>query len=411
MEAIKIKTGFSQKKNEEQAVNEVFEKIKQEDTKLIIMFSSGNYDQIKLNDAWRKKIPQGTAFVGCPALTINVPFFRVGKLITNQGYKECVTAMSISSDKIDVVVKLMRDVRDNWQTASSQALTEGAKTLGLDLKNIDNEKCFGLFFCDTMSGREDDILENLYAKSNLLFVGGGSYGKMGLTDWILKGEGAPSGHVHTREGAFTDAAAIVLVKCDIPFKIDLVTNFYPTQAKFEVTKASEVSVGKMRMWKIEELNGKPALDEYVKALGVSKAALGSEKLPNLKFTLKHPLGFMIKDRAYLRFVGARRGGALLMPSKINEGGILYLMERIDLVESVRHSVDKIKEQLGFVSGMILFQCGLHKLDADIFKETDNLLKTVNISPLIGLCSFREYYGWLSLEQSLVILAIGDIPKK
>jgi hypothetical protein len=247
--------------------------------------------------------------------------------------------------------------------------------------------------------------------SNLLFVGGGSYSKMGLSDWILKKKGASFGHVHTREGAFTDSAALSIVKCEIPFKIDLVTNFYPTQTKFEATKVKEVFVGKMRMWKIEELNGKPALDEYVKALGVSKKALGHENLPNLKFNLKHPLGFMIKDRAYLRFIGARRGGALLMPSKITEGGTLYLMERTDLVESVRRSIDKIREDLGPVSGMILFQCGLHKLDADIFKETKSLLKTINISPLIGLSGFREYYGWLALEQSLVILAFGDTLQK
>ncbi|OGZ18993.1 MAG: hypothetical protein A2175_01550 [Candidatus Nealsonbacteria bacterium RBG_13_42_11] len=411
MQNIKIKTGFSQKENEEEATKEVFEKINQDNMKLIIMFCHGNYNQLKLNRAWRALIPPETAFIGCPSLTMNIPFFRVGDMLTNQGYKDCVSAMSIASDKIEVVVNLMRDIKNNWKKTSTQALVDGAKTLNLDLKNIDNEKCFGLFFCDTMSGCEDDILENFYASSNLLFVGGGSTGKMELSSWLFKGKGGGSGYIHTREGAFTDAAAIAIIKSGIPFKIDLITNFYPTQHKFEVTKVSETHMGKMKMWKIEELNGRPALEEYTKALGVSKWSLGIEHLPNIKYLLNHPLGFMVKERAYIRFIGARKGKSLLMPSKIEEGKTLYLMEKTDLAEVIRQSIDKLKNQLGFVSGLVLFQCGLQKLDADSLKETASLVKTFNIAPLIGLTTFREYYGWLAFEQSLVLLALGDVAKK
>ena len=45
MEEIKIKTGSSQKKNEKEAVSEVFEKINQENIKLIIMFCDGKGDK------------------------------------------------------------------------------------------------------------------------------------------------------------------------------------------------------------------------------------------------------------------------------------------------------------------------------------------------------------------------------
>ena len=412
MEEIKIKTGFSQKKNEKEAVSEVFEKINQENIKLIIIFCDGNYDQLKINEAWREKISPETALIGCPGLKISTPFFKVGKMITNQGYRYCMTAMSIASDKIDVAVRLMRDVKNNWEKASTQALMEGAKTLGLDLRDINNEKCFGLFFCDTSSGREENILENFYAMSNLLFVGGGSYGRMDLVNWVIRGEGGPMrGYVHTREGVFMDAAAIALVKSDIPFRINFVTNFFPTQTKFEVTKANEIHIGNMKMWRVDELNGRPALDEYTKALGVSKFALGFENLPNLPFFLNHPLGFMIRDKAYIRFIGVRRGKSLVMSSKVEEGKTLYLMERMDLSEVMRQTMDNLRKELGFISGIILFQCGLQKLDADKNKETEKFLKTINVAPLIGLCTFREYYGWLALEQSLVILSIGDINKK
>jgi len=102
---------------------------------------------------------------------------------------------------------------------------------------------------------------------------------------------------------------------------------------------------------------------------------------------------------------------LVMSSKVEEGKTLYLMERMDLSEVMRQTMDNLRKELGFISGIILFQCGLQKLDADKNKETEKFLKTINVAPLIGLCTFREYYGWLALEQSLVILSIGDINKK
>lgn len=407
MKEVKIKTGFSQKKNEFEAVGEVFEKIKQEKMKLVIMFADGGYNQSKINEAWRKKIPPETAFLGCPSLKITVPFYKIGENITPQGFKECLTAMSIASDKIEVVVKLIRNIKNNWEKTSSQALIEGAKALNLDLKNVDTERYFGLLFCDTMSAREDYILENFYAMSNLLFVGGGSIGKMDIASWLFKGVGGPAGCVHTKEGAFTDSAAIALVKCDVPFKIDFTTSLYPTQTKFKVTKVSEKYMGKMKMWSIDEFDGKPALEEYIKALGVSKLALGLERLPNLRFFAAHPLGLMIKDRAYIRFIGTRKGKSLLMASPVKEGQALYLMKRGDIIKTTQQTMIGLKEKLGSISGMILFQCGLRKLEADTFKVSDDLFKVMNIAPLIGLCTFREYYGWLSMEQSFSILAIGD----
>jgi hypothetical protein len=399
MKNIEIKTGFSQKKNEEEAIKEIFEKIDQEKTKLIVAFFSSSYNQRKINESWQKNFSPHIPFVGISALGSDVPFFKIKKNVISEGFKEGVAAMSISSEKIDASVKLMKNIDKDWEKESSRALNEAAQDLNLDLQQADPKKYFGILSCDTLSSKEHKILENLYALSGLTFVGGGSSGSMSLKTWLLGGNMAP-GFIHTNQGAWKNAGVLALVKCDIPFKIDLVTNFSPTNIKFTVTKSEGVLV--------HELDGKPAVEEYIKAIGVPRRKLGAKRFPNMNVFSNSLLGLMIKDKAYIRLVGTVKGNSLLMASPVKEGQTLYLMKKEDILETTREKMDNIKKELGSVSGTILFHCGMRMMEAEKINKLDELFKTMDISPLVGGCTFREYYGWLAMEYSLAILALGDL---
>lgn len=400
MKGINIKTGFSEKRNENEAVNEVFEQIKQDNLKFVIMFADGKYDQLKINQAWREKIPEEASFIGCSSLRVDLPLMRVNRNVTSQGFKKGLVAMGISSEKMDFSVKLIKNIKDNWKEESSRALENAAHDLNLDLNKADPKKYFGILLSDSLSQVENHILENLYSMSNLLFVGGGAAGKFNMVTAVKD----PSnlffrGYIHTKEGAFSDSAALALIKTEIPFRIDLTTSFFPTETKFKITKAK----GRY----IYELNGKPALDEYLRVLGISRISLGLRRLPNLRYFMKYPLGVMIKDRAYLRAIVAWKGKALVAGAAVKEGQTLCLMERGDIVDSTRKTMAFLKEKMDPISGMILFNCGYRLSEADIFKVSDDLFKAINIAPLIGLNSYGEYYGWLSMSNTLTILAFGD----
>ncbi|KPJ57572.1 hypothetical protein AMJ49_00415 [Parcubacteria bacterium DG_74_2] len=395
MKEVNIKTGFSQNRNEVKAIDEVFEQIRQENIKLVIMFADAGYNQLKINEAWREKIPQNTSFIGCSSLRLNLPFIRMTKNITHQGFKDGITAMSISSEKMNFSVKLMKNIKESWKEQSSQALIEAAKDLNLDLKNANPEKYFVLLLTDFFSAKEDYILENLYKMSGLLFVGGGAGGKFNP---MVKGNATP-GYIHTKEGAFTNSAAIALVRCDIPFKIDLVTSLVPTEIKFKITK------GEGRF--IYELDGKPAFDKYIKALGVPRIAMGIEKIPNYRLLMAYPLGLMIGDRAYVRSIATFKGKSLMMAANIKEGQVLHLMRRSNIVEVTREKVTGLKQKLGSISGLILFNCCYRLLESEMLGVSENLFKIINIAPLIGLNSYGEYYGWISMTHTLTILAIGN----
>ena len=75
------------------------------------------------------------------------------------------------------------------------------------------------------------------------------------------------------------------------------------------------------------------------------------------------------------------------------------------------TMEKLRKELGGISGMILFQCPLRYLDALTHNLTDELFKAISIAPLIGLNSGGEYYGWLTMNQTLTLLALGESSKR
>jgi len=387
-----IKVGYSQKKNPEEAVEEIFSQIKQENTKLIIFFAPAPYNQEAVNKAFRKRISIKTPFIGCSSVRVKVPFVRMIDNITPDGFKEAIVAMSIASDDIQASVRLIKDIKEDCQEKAKTALIEASKDLGIDPKNTDPQKYFGILLCDVMAEKEEEILETLYARSNFLFVGGGSCGKHSLIKGIMPG------FIHAHDGVFNNAAAIAVVKTEIPFKIDMTTSVVPTSTKIEITK--------VKNRKVYEINGRPAAKEYAKLLGVPKLFLGTKQIGNYWLFTDHPFGLMVKDRAFIRDAAWREGDALMMGCNAKKGEILYLMERKDIIVPTQKMIKRLKDELGEISGILAFQCAYRFFEAYRSNKANELFEVLNIAPIIGLNSYGEYYGWASLAQTLTILAFG-----
>ena len=387
-----IKVGYSKNNNPEIAVEEVFGKIKQENIKLIIFFVPAPYNQKKINKSFRKKIPLNVPFVGCSSLRVKVPGVRMVDNISSEGFKEGLVAMSIASDDMEASVRIMKNLKEDWKEESKRALVEASKDLNIDPKNTNPKKFFGILLCDFSSEKEENILENLYSRSNFLFIGGGSTGKHSLIKGVLPG------FIHTRDGVFNDAAVIAIVKTEIPFKIDMTTSVIPTKTKVKITKA--------KYRKVYEINGKPAAKEYARILGVPKILLGTKQLGNYWLFTDHPFGFMIEDRAFIRDVAWRNGDTLMMGCNAKNGEVLYLMERKDIVEPTRKMIERIKNELKEISGILAFQCAYRFFETYRSHREKELFEVLNIAPIAGLNSYGEYYGWASMAQTLTVLAFG-----
>lgn len=389
----KIKTSFSAKKDPVCAIEEIYEGIKQEGTKLVVIFIPAPYDQQKINEELKKKIPSDVPFIGCSSVYVKVPpLVRMFDNISSEGIKAGIVAMSIASDDVNASVRLMKNITNNWKEESEKALTETLKELNVDPKETNPKNFFGLLLPDSTKQKEEYILENLYARGNFLFIGGGSIGEYGLMKGILPG------WIHTHEGVFTDAAAIAVVKTNIPFKIDMTTSVVPTDTTVKVTKAKDRN--------IIEIDDEPAAKVYARILGVPKILLGIRQVGNYWLFTDHPFGSMVGERAFVRSVGFRHGNELSLGCNPKEGEEMHLMKRADFLEPTKKMVDRIQKELGEVSGMLMFQCSYRFFETFRFKKSKEMFDILNIAPMIGMNAYGEYYGWASMAQTLTVLAFG-----
>ena len=402
MKDINVKTGFSKKRNEFKAVEEAYSQIAQEKISLVYFCLDKGYNQKKINEAWQKKLP-------------NVPFIGIGGggwipmmgnltgLITPKGIQDKgLVAMSIASDKIQAVVKSIHNLSENCKEESERVLEETAKDFNLDLENLDPEKCFGLFFYNLFSEKGiliEEILDNFYKIApNLLFVGEGTI-KFSFKKFRLIG-----GAIHTPEGCFEKQdAAIVLIKSEIPFVLEMSSNY-------QLAGDKVFKCGKVRDFVVEELNGRPAAEAYSQALGVSVRKLGSPMMPNLAIMTKNPFGAIIRDKAFTRVVVApsKDKKGLIFYQKMTEGQEIYLLERTDILEDTRKMLGRTKDILSEISAIIYFPCLLRIKTLRDFKiPFSEMYDVLNIAPMVGMHMGGEIYGGILSSITITCLAFGS----
>jgi hypothetical protein len=395
MPSIEIKTGFSNRRGEAAAVTDVWQQISQDSPQLVVMFAPCRWDQQQLNEAWQRTLPAGTPLIGGTSMRINLPFLRMIDNVAPEGFREGLTAMSLSSTGLSASVHAVSDVEDQGPENTVGALKRAAEALALDLSSDDVSRCFCLLLCDGPSGRADAVLEAMFlAAPRLQIVGGGTGGALQL----ISGKVAP-GTVHTLSGIQRRGAALALVRSDVPFVTQMVTSYQPTEVEFEVTRGK----GKA----LAELNGRPAAHEYARALGVRPWQLGTVRLPNSRLLLKNPLGLMVEGKPYLRGVAFRDGDGLdVVVGDLQAGQRLRLMKPGDLVGETQRAIHATQQALGKVSGALLFNCAYRTLEADIRGVRNELFSSMKLASSIGLLSYGEYFKGLAVEQTLTLVAFG-----
>src|SRR3990172_48554 len=139
MKNISIKTGFSQDQDTAKAVKEVIKKIKQKETKLVVFFTSSDYEQGLINQIFKQELP-GVPFLGCTVPVDSSTSAMASGLIMGGIYPRGINALSIASEagKIEAVTKIFTGVgKTNWIQSADKALNEIAAILNMDLKQVD----------------------------------------------------------------------------------------------------------------------------------------------------------------------------------------------------------------------------------------------------------------------------------
>ncbi len=354
----------------EKAVNS----IKQDETKLVIFFASTKYDFNEVSKLFKDNF-QDIDVIGCTT---------AGEIGPDGFVEGNISAISIAADDFETSTYVMKNIKTKSMMARNDLIKTAEK---IGIKTSDSENGFIITLIDGMQASEEKVMNAIASSfTNFPLVGGSAGDDLNFQQTFVSANG----------DVYTDAAVITFVRTSKKFFLYKENIYVPTDIEFKVTG---IDISRRA---ITELNGKPAAEEYAKALGVSV-----EDLPN--HFMRNPLGRVILDNI---FITAPReiidNNGIAFYSLTLKDTIVKLLKPINAVEEARKTVQAIKQNLPDCKGVILFNCILRYLQ---FKN-ENICKEVSdefagCGSICGFSTYGEQLNNLQVSQTLTLIAFGE----
>ncbi len=377
-----VKTAVSTDKNEKKVVAEVLEKIKQENMKCVIFFVSSSYDQRIISKCINNYCSENKAyidveFIGCTSS---------GEITPDGVRSKSFTAMSIAGKNVEIGVGVCKRLSYNPIGSGKHGVEKACFQLGIKTEDINSKNYVGLVLVDGLQKSEEYLMLGMSKAARLLKIAGGSAGD----DYNFK-----KAYIHARRNVYEDAAVILIIKTDTPFKIMQASSYIPTEKKLKVTSAD------IEERLVYKFNNKPAAEEYSKLLGISVQELNRDTF------MSYPIAINVGDSYFVRSpLKVEENGALRFFCQVLEGSTVTLMRPGEMVDEVKDIISKAKSDLGDIGAVIAFNCILryHKLlKLGNLKESFEALQTL---PVIGFNTYGEQYNGLHINQTLTLLIFG-----
>ncbi|WP_168929759.1 FIST N-terminal domain-containing protein [Nocardioides sp. GY 10127] len=254
------------------------------------------------------------------------------------------------------------------------------------LRDLDPHQWVGVLLVDGMHGDEEAVNAALGNAAPLLNVVGGSAGDdLAFAEtWVSVGDAVS-----------THGAALVLIDSAVPFSVVRTSSFRTFDKTVTVTKADPAT---RTVW---ELDGRPAVEAYAEAVGCRPDEVGSEQF------MRHPLGLMMDGKPFVRSPQqAVEGGGIKFYCEILEGMQVEVLDSTDIVGETRNAVEATTAELGgAVSGALLFNCILRRLDLDAQNAHGDFRGIFAGVPAAGFHTYGE--TWMGhMNQTLTGLVFG-----
>jgi len=371
---LSIRMGRSLSRDEQEAVSEFQQAVRQPETEAVIFFCSSNYNLDILGRELAKQFD--CPLIGCTT---------AGELST-LGYQEGgIVGASFSS-------KELRVHRHILSPLSKFPLSEAAKMASairgnlLFAKGFERERTFGFILIDGLSMIEEEIIASIYACFEGIPIIGGSAGD------DLKLEKT---YIYD-DGKFkSDTAVFSVFETTLPFHTFKTQHFQPTDKKIVITGADP----KRRI--ITEINGEPATLEYARLLG-----LDPEQLNPTVFS-ENPLLLRISGEWYVRAIQKyNTDNSLSMFSAIEEGLVLTIGKGNDIISNFMDQMNLFEKKVPLNRFFIFCDCILRKTELKsrgIIGEMDRLLGGCSA---IGFSTYGEQFNSLHVNQTLTGVVIG-----
>ncbi|PPJ48885.1 FIST domain containing protein [Rhizobium sp. KAs_5_22] len=359
------------------AITELGNALQREDTALVLIFCSPDYDRATLGQAIAARFA-GIPVVGCTT---------AGE-IGGQGYSDGgMVGLSFSRHDFDIAIGFL-DGLSTFEMRRGQGLGKALQSeLLAQAPDADRHNSFGLLFIDGLSIREEQVTRALQmGLGEIPLIGGSAGDDLALQNTFV-----------FHDGIFhTDSAACVVMHTALPFRIFKTQHFMAMDERLVVTEADSSH----RL--VKEINGRPAAEEYARILDTSGIGLDSSHFA------ASPVVVMLDGTNYVRSIQrANPDGSLTFYCAIEEGLVFRVAKGVDLMDNLEHALEAVTSAIGPPQAMLVYDCILRKLEISQLNLRSEVAALFSRHRAVGFNTYGEQYQGVHVNQTLVGIAFGE----
>lgn len=372
-----VKRGHSVAQDAVVAAQEFHRAVAQPDMGLVVFFCSTAYELDRLAGELRLLF-RGVHVIGCST---------AGE-IGLAGYLDgSITGFSIPAADCCAASELIPELSafqmSRGHAAAEAAMAGFARRSG---ETVDPSTTFAMLLSGGMSTNEEALVASIHGRMGNISLLGGSAGD----DFRLKQTFV------FHEGRFhPDAALLTLIRLRYPFKLYRCQHFFGSEIRMVVTQADPAART------VSEINAEPAAQEYARIAGLDARAL----TPML-FAL-YPVMVRVGGDYYVRSIQKmNEDGSLTFFCAIDEGVVLTLARREDIVDNLDAFFGRVRQEMGRPQLVIGFDCILRSLEAERQQSKHLLGRILTENNVVGFSTYGEQFGAMHVNQTFTAVVIG-----
>ncbi|MCB0414150.1 MAG: FIST C-terminal domain-containing protein [Bdellovibrionales bacterium] len=373
-----FKRAFTKNTDAQSALKDIADSLEAKNSKLCVLFISNSYDMEGLSEYVREYF--GENVIACTT---------AGE-ICSEGYGEnTISGMAFHGENFVIDTVDFKDLKESCDFGKISALKETYLNIkDQHLKQIKDGKSFSLLLVDGLSVKEEQ-LAGIIASS--------------IEDTPLIGGSAGDGLAFQKTYVFIDgkfvqnAATLTFITTNLPFEIFKIQHFKETDKKFVITESDPETRT------VLEIDGEPAAEAYSKMLGVDISDFTANTFS------ENPLMLKIGDDYFVRSIQkVNEDKSLTFYCAIDDGLVLTLGSRKNIVENLDRLFTSLKGKLGEVNQSLLFECILRKLEVNSLspKEREKSMELLRSNNAMGFHTYGEQYGGVHINQTITGVAFG-----
>ena len=368
-----IKSVYSVKFPEEEAVLDIKNQLGSFGVKLVIFFASSRYDQQRISLLMAEAFRDSVVF-GCST---------AGEITSGKMLKNSISAMTFHSNIFsDAKVEIV-DL-ENADESVENAFTSFENYYNESAYRMDPEKYVGIILIDGTSMKEEKTMDLIGNRTNVFFIGGAAGDDLKFAESF----------VYANSKAYSNSAVLVLLKMNenAMFSIIKTQSFRALDKVLTANKVNE------KTREVIEFNNKPAIMAYADAVGAPSA----DEAPN--FFITNPVGLIIdENEIFVRSPRQAVGSGIRFYCNLLEGMEVRLLESTNIIDDTRSALEKKIEELGGIDGIINFNCIIRTLELEQKNQTDQYGRIFKKIPTVGFATYgEEYIGHINQTSTMLV---------